>query len=77
MFMCTFPENAIYCNPAHHVNFGGLDICITDSLSPESSSGFPYSYGANDIVEGDSNSYFAGSKNFIPKEVEVYKVIIS
>jgi len=51
---------------------------FVDSLSAASYSNFSHSYGANDTIEGDNKSYFAGvSYNFTPKEVEIYKVIIS
>jgi len=78
MFMCTNPVNAIYGSASYHVTYGGgHDIYITDSFSASSYSNFKHSYGVNDSIEGDNKSYLAGSYNFTPKEVEVYKVIIS
>jgi len=78
MFLCSNPINAIYCGSAYHITFGGgHDIYLVDSLNASSYSNFKHSYGKNDTIEGDSKSYLAGSYNFTPKEVEVYKVIIS
>jgi hypothetical protein len=80
-FMCINQSQVIYCRKDYNVTYGGgHDIVIYHNFTSNSNnySIFGHSYNASTLnsIEGDKNSYLAGSHKFKVKKVEVYKVEI-
>jgi len=71
---CHDLRYVIYCGTSNGVNFGGSDICISNEFDSTSYAACPYSYCKNEDITTFYLLDNLSSCNFIPEEVEVFRV---